>query len=147
MLYELNYSASKEINDYIESLNMTHNFLKNYQYIIYQYFMSKYYKDKDMLLLWLSVGRGKTLLSIVCGIAGIRSGMFDKIIILSPKSVQDEFVKNLMLYCLSVFYCNPASMTACAPFRNGLSYHFSAVSHAGTYPKRFCNWASYKELG
>lgn len=102
MLYELNYSASKEINDYIESLNMTHNFLKNYQYIIYQYFMSKYYKDKDMLLLWLSVGRGKTLLSIVCGIAGIRSGMFDKIIILSPKSVQDEFVKNLMLYCMLI---------------------------------------------
>ena len=52
-----------------------------------------------------------------------------------------------MLYCLSVFYCNPASMTACAPFRNGLSYHFSAVSHAGTYPSRLRSCASYSDSG
>lgn len=46
----------------------------------------------------MSVGRGKTLLSISCAIEGLKKKMFDKIVILSPKAVQDEFVKNLNLY-------------------------------------------------
>lgn len=92
-------SASSAINEYISSLDMNHKFLKNYQYLILQYFMSKYCKKRDMLLLWLSVGRGKTLLSIACGIAGLKTKMFKRVVILSPKAIQDEFKKNMELYC------------------------------------------------
>lgn len=103
-------NASKEINEYIESLNINHKFLKDYQYLIYQYFLSKYFKNKQLLLLWLSVGKGKTLLSISCGIAGLQSKMFDKIIILSPKSIQDEFKKNLKLYCKLLYPSDESNM-------------------------------------
>lgn len=98
-MLNIELNASEDINKYMETLDYNHTFLKNYQYLIYQYFLSKYYLKKDLLLLWLSVGRGKTLLSIACGISGIASKMFDKIIILSPKSIQDEFKQNLLLYC------------------------------------------------
>lgn len=91
--------ADKEINKYIKSLSTKHAFLKDYQYLIYQYFLSEYFRDKMLLILWMTVGSGKTLLSISCGIAGLKTKMFDKVVILSPKSIQDEFRKNLLLYC------------------------------------------------
>ena len=94
----LKLSANKTINDFIKKLPMEHMFLKNYQYVIYQYFLSKHFSDKQLLLLWLSVGRGKTLLSVACAIAGIQSHMFERVIILSPKAIQDEFHSNLRLY-------------------------------------------------
>lgn len=90
--------ASNEINKYVEQLPRNHKFLNNYQTLIMNYFMSNKFKDKNVLLLYLAVGRGKTLLSIACGIMGLRSGMFKRVVILSPKSVQDEFVKNLFFY-------------------------------------------------
>ena len=91
-------NASKEINDYIRSVNTKHKFLTDYQTIILNYFNSKLFKDKNLLLLWLAVGRGKTLTSLSCAIAGINSKQFKQIIILSPKSIQDEFLKNLNFY-------------------------------------------------
>lgn len=98
-LPSLSGAASDDINKYIQSLSLKHPFLKDYQYLIYQYFLSKYFADKQLLVLWMTVGSGKTLLSISCGIAGLKTGMFNKVIILSPKSIQDEFRKNLVLYC------------------------------------------------
>lgn len=92
-------SASLDINAYMSKLSRKHKFLKDYQYLIFQYFLSSYMQTRDVLLCWLSVGRGKTLLSIACGIAGLESKRFARIIILSPKTIQDEFVKNLRLYC------------------------------------------------
>lgn len=92
--------ASMDINKYIQSLSRKHKFLKDYQYLIYQYFLSDYMKNRNLLLCWLSVGRGKTLLSISCAIAGIESKLFKRIIILSPKTIQDEFIKNLHLYTI-----------------------------------------------
>ena len=91
-------NASKEINDYIRSVNTKHKFLTDYQTIILNYFNSKLFKDKNLLLLWLAVGRGKTLTSLSCAIAGINAKQFKQIIILSPKSIQDEFLKNLNFY-------------------------------------------------
>ena len=99
MIQTLTGGASAEINKYIKSLSTKHAFLKDYQYLIYQYFLSEYFVDKMLLILWMTVGSGKTLLSISCGIAGLRTKMFDKVVILSPKSIQDEFRKNLLLYC------------------------------------------------
>lgn len=90
--------ASDKINKFVKNINTQHKFLKNYQALILRYFMSKEFDNKDMLLLWLAVGRGKTLLSLACAIAGINTNKFDKIIILSPKAIQDEFYKNLFLY-------------------------------------------------
>lgn len=90
--------ASDKINKFVKNINTQHKFLKNYQALILRYFMSKEFENKDMLLLWLAVGRGKTLLSLACAIAGINTKKFNKIIILSPKAIQDEFYKNLYLY-------------------------------------------------
>ena len=92
------HNASESINDYIETLPTKHKFLKNYQYIILQYFLSEHFADKQLLLLWLAVGRGKTLLSLACAIAGIDKGMFKRVVVLCPKAIIDEFEKNLKLY-------------------------------------------------
>lgn len=107
--HALSGGASDVINKYIASLSQVHPFLKNYQYLIYQYFLSDHFKDKQLLILWMTVGSGKTLLSISCGIAGLNTKMFDKVVILSPKSIQDEFKKNLLLYCT---LSNPPSTPA-----------------------------------
>lgn len=73
-------------------------FLTGYQRFITEYFASEKFKSKTMLLLYMEVGTGKTLTSLVCGVNGLKSKMFKRVIVLSPKSVQDEFVKNLELY-------------------------------------------------
>ena len=74
------------------------SFLTPYQSFIVRYFTSEQFKNKVLLLLYMEVGTGKTLTSLACGIEGIRTNLFSKIIILSPKSVQDEFKQNLLLY-------------------------------------------------
>jgi hypothetical protein len=92
--------VSDKINSYIEHLERKHRFLKGYQKIIQDYVFSSLFKTKQMLLCWLAVGRGKTMTSLACGITGIDHGTFDRIIILSPKSIQNEFEQNLMLYLI-----------------------------------------------
>ena len=52
-----------------------------------------------------------------------------------------------MLNYLSVSYRNPAAMMTFALSGNELSYHFSAVSQAGTYPSRLRSCASYSDSG
>lgn len=94
----LSGGASEEVNKFVETLPRKHKFLNNYQTIILNYFMANKFKNKNVLLLYLAVGRGKTLLSIACGIAGLKSGEFKRVVILSPKSVQDEFNNNLFYY-------------------------------------------------
>ena len=73
-------------------------FLKRYQEMIVDYFNSAAFRDKVLLLLYMEVGTGKTLTSLACGIEGLKSGIFKRIIILSPKAVQDEFERNLQMY-------------------------------------------------
>lgn len=87
--------AAKEL---IKNDNDEYDFLTSYQKFILEYFHSNEFKDKILLLLYMEVGTGKTLTSLSCGISGIKSGMFKRIVILSPKSVQDEFVKNLEMF-------------------------------------------------
>lgn len=70
--------------------------LTDYQQKIQKYFLND--TDHCMLLLYMEVGTGKTMTSISCGIAGIEAKLFDHIVILSPKAVQDEFVRNLEFY-------------------------------------------------
>lgn len=74
------------------------NFLKRYQELIVNYFKSPAFRDKVLLLLYMEVGTGKTLTSLACGIEGLKTGMFRRIVILSPKAVQDEFERNLEMY-------------------------------------------------
>lgn len=90
--------ANQEINDFIKTIDTEHEFLTDYQTVILEYFKSKYFYDKNILLLWLAVGRGKTLTSLTCALAGIKTKKFKQVIILSPKSIQDEFLKNLFFY-------------------------------------------------
>ena len=87
------------IDKYITSLDGgDKSFLTSYQQSILKYFKSPSFRDKLLLLLYMEVGTGKTLTSLACGIEGIKMKLFNRIVILSPKSVQDEFEKNLQLY-------------------------------------------------
>lgn len=72
--------------------------LTNYQRFITEYFKSREFSNKIMLMLYMEVGTGKTLTSLVCGIDGLATGRFKRVVVLSPKSVQDEFIKNLELF-------------------------------------------------
>lgn len=69
--------------------------LMNYQEKIKDFFLNS---NRDILLLYMLVGTGKTISSLACGIQGLESGKFKNIVILSPKSVQAEFKANLDLY-------------------------------------------------
>lgn len=87
------------VSKYVSSLNKDDKeFLTKYQSHIVNYFKSASFKNKLLLLLYMEVGTGKTLTSLACGIEGIKLKLFKRIVILSPKSVQDEFEKNLELY-------------------------------------------------
>lgn len=87
------------VSKYVSSLNKDDKeFLTKYQSRIVNYFKSTSFKNKLLLLLYMEVGTGKTLTSLACGIEGIKLKLFKRIVILSPKSVQDEFEKNLELY-------------------------------------------------
>ena len=74
------------------------DFLTSYQRFITEYFKSPSFRNKVLLLLYMEVGTGKTLTSLVCGVDGLNDGRFKRVIVLSPKSVQDEFIKNLELF-------------------------------------------------
>jgi len=68
--------------------------LKDYQQKIVNYFIKS---DKTAILFYLTVGSGKTLTSLACAVYGLEHNLFDEIIILSPKSIQDEFNENYKL--------------------------------------------------
>lgn len=72
--------------------------LKDYQDDIVEYFDKS---KKQVLLLYLTVGCGKTITSLACASKLLSKHPKTQIIILSPKSVQDEFITNLNL--LSTF--------------------------------------------
>ena len=91
-------NLSEPIAKYIRSISTKHKFLTNYQFLILQYFLSEHFANKNLLILWLSVGRGKTLLSLSCAICGLQRNMFKRVVILCPKAVVDEFYKNMRLY-------------------------------------------------
>lgn len=65
----------------------------------YQNEVIKFFKEdsRTALLLYFTVGCGKTLTALGCGYAGIREGNFKNVIVLSPKSIQDEFKQNTVL--------------------------------------------------
>lgn len=68
-------------------------------FIDYQSEVIKFFKEssRTALLLYFTVGCGKTLTALGCGYAGIKEGNFKNVIILSPKSIQDEFKQNTIL--------------------------------------------------
>ena len=68
--------------------------LIDYQTQILNYFNKS---SNTVLLLYLTVGCGKTLTSLACSISALEQKKVDEIIILSPKSVQDEFDQNFKL--------------------------------------------------
>ena len=68
--------------------------LTNYQKQILEYFEKS---NHTVLLLYLTVGCGKTLTSLACAVESVKKFPDTEIIILSPKSVQDEFKQNLEL--------------------------------------------------
>ena len=69
--------------------------LMKYQEQIKNFFLKS---NRDILLLYMKVGTGKTLTSLACAIEGVENKDYENIIILSPKSVQHEFKSNLKLY-------------------------------------------------
>ena len=69
--------------------------LMDYQEKIKDFFLKS---SKNILLLYMKVGTGKTLTSLACAIEAVENQNYNQIIILSPKSVQHEFKSNLKLY-------------------------------------------------
>ena len=93
--------ASDEINAFIKQLEWNKRRFLMYQDITAQYFNSKYMKKNDVLLLYWDMGSGKTIGSLLCAITALdnANNVFNKIIILSPKSIQDGFIGNLKILC------------------------------------------------
>ena len=79
--------------------------LTSYQKQILDYFEKS---NHTVLLLYLTVGCGKTLTSLACAVESVKKFPNTEIIILSPKSVQDEFKQNLEL--LDSFHSIPKSI-------------------------------------
>ena len=96
----MSQSVDLNVDSYIHHLvsQDDKSFMMPYQSFIVKYFNSPSFTSKTLLLLFMEVGTGKTLTSLVCGIEGLRSKQFKRVIVLSPKSVQDEFEKNLRMY-------------------------------------------------
>lgn len=93
-ILEFNVNVYKELFNRLNGSSKL--MLTDYQQKIQKYFLND--KTHNMLLLYMEVGTGKTMTSLACGIAGVELKLFDHIIILSPKSVQDEFIRNLEFY-------------------------------------------------
>jgi superfamily II DNA or RNA helicase len=67
---------------------------------LYQNFISHYYanyKNKGILL-YNSIGSGKTLSSILMAIAGLKSGMYKKIVVLLPASLKVNYLDHIHEY-------------------------------------------------
>ena len=93
--------ASDEINEFIKTLKWNKRSFLMYQDITAQYFNSKYMKNNDMLLLYWDMGSGKTIGSLLCAITALDNAKndYNKIVVLSPKSIQDGFIGNLKILC------------------------------------------------
>jgi hypothetical protein len=87
------------------SFNILGSDLTNYQKQILEYFEKSHH---TVLLLYLTVGCGKTLTSLACAVESVKKFPNTEIVILSPKSVQDEFNQNLEL--LNSFHKIPSSI-------------------------------------
>ena len=68
----------------------------DYQTRIAKYFSNTSYTS---LLIWLDVGCGKTFTSILCAIEGLKKKQYNKILILCPKAVIDEFKRTVDKTC------------------------------------------------
>lgn len=74
-------------------------FLTDYQQKILKYVQSNEFDKKRLLLLYMDTGTGKTLTSLACAASLLSEGKAKRIIILSPKSIQEEFMKQFHKFC------------------------------------------------
>lgn len=99
-------SVNKEINTYVKSIKGEYENINLYQEITAKYFTSKFMKKSEMLLLYWDMGSGKTIGSLLCAIRALEEGEkhgYKRIILLSPKSIQDVFDANLKKLCKILF--------------------------------------------
>lgn len=74
-------------------------FLTDYQKKILKFVQSKDFQARKLLLLYMDTGTGKTLTSLSCAAALLAEGHAKRVIILSPKSIQEEFMKQFNKFC------------------------------------------------
>lgn len=99
-------SVNKEINAYVKSIKGEYENINLYQEITAKYFTSKFMRKSEMLLLYWDMGSGKTIGSLLCAIRALEEGEkhgYKRIILLSPKSIQDVFDANLKKLCKILF--------------------------------------------
>ena len=99
-------SVNKEINAYVKSIKGEYENITLYQEITAKYFTSKFMKKSEMLLLYWDMGSGKTIGGLLCAIRALEEGEkhgYKRIILLSPKSIQDVFDVNLKKLCKMLF--------------------------------------------
>ena len=99
-------SVNKEINAYVKSIKGEYENINLYQEITAKYFTSKFMKKSEMLLLYWDMGSGKTIGSLLCAIRALEEGEkhgYKRIILLSPKSIQEVIDANLKKLCKILF--------------------------------------------
>ena len=96
-------AQNAEINEFVKSISSEYENLNIYQEITARYFNSDFMKKSDMLLLYWDMGSGKTIGSLLCAIRALESSNYDRIIVLSPKSIQEVFNANLRKLCHIMF--------------------------------------------
>lgn len=96
-------AIDEEINEYVKSISSEYENINIYQEITARYFNSKFMNKSDMLLLYWDMGSGKTIGSLLCAIRALEDSNYDRIIILSPKSIQEVFNANLKKLCHIMF--------------------------------------------
>lgn len=85
------------LNNLFKGANM--DFLMDYQSNILKYVQSAAFDKRKLLLLYMATGTGKTLTSLSCASALLAQGKAKRIVILSPKSIQEEFMKQFTKFC------------------------------------------------
>jgi superfamily II DNA or RNA helicase len=92
----------------IKTLNSTNKLFKNgentafltdYQKKILKFVQSKDFHVRKLLLLYMDTGTGKTLTSLSCAASLLAEGHVKRVIVLSPKSIQEEFMRQFNKFC------------------------------------------------
>ena len=93
----IHQAVDERINAFVKGIKRENPNFQLYQEITAKYFTSKYMNRGDMLLLYWDMGSGKTIGSLLCAVRALEEtkGTYDRIVVLSPKSVHSVFVANL----------------------------------------------------
>ena len=104
-MYKISYKFAKRLYNEFQSKikeEKMEDLLLPYQAKILEYVQTKTFLNKKLLLLYMETGTGKTLTSLVSAISLLERKLVKRIVLLSPKSIQNEFIGQFIMYCKMV---------------------------------------------